>query len=93
MEADVVKIAQSECATPVVLFPKKDEYFDFFVDYWCLNTATLPDIFLMPHMDDYIDSLRDAQVFTTLDALWECWQVTVKYEGKDKTKFKSHFGT
>lgn len=38
------------------------------------------------------DSLEEAQVFTTLDALWRYWQVQIKDEAKDEPKFSSRLG-
>ena len=44
-------------------------------------------------MDDCIDSLADAKVFTLLDALWGYWQVPIAEEDREKTAFTSHMGT
>ena len=44
-------------------------------------------------MDDCIDSLAGAKVFTLLDALWGYWQVPIAEEDRDKTAFTSHMGT
>ena len=43
-------------------------------------------------MDDSIDSLGDARVFTTMDALWGYWQVPVAKKDRDKTTFVSRMG-
>ena len=44
-------------------------------------------------MDDCIDSLGDAVVFTTLDCNSEYWEVPVAPEDQDKTTFTTHCGT
>ena len=44
-------------------------------------------------MDDCLDSLGDAAVFTTLDCNSGYWQVPIAPEDWDKTTFKTHLGT
>jgi hypothetical protein len=43
-------------------------------------------------MDECIDSLGDAVVFTTLDSNIGYWHIPVHSEGRDKTTFASHYG-
>ncbi len=38
----------------------------FRVDYWLLNALTVNDTYLIPRMDECIDSLVDATLFMTL---------------------------
>jgi len=44
-------------------------------------------------MDDCIDSLGDAQIFTTLDANCGYWQLRIDPADRDKTSFVSHGGS
>ena len=44
-------------------------------------------------MDDCIDSLGHAKVFSILDALWGYWQIPIAKEDRDKTTFTIHVGT
>ena len=44
-------------------------------------------------MEDCIDSLGEARLFTTLDALWGYWQVPIAERDRVKTTFTSHMGT
>jgi hypothetical protein len=59
--------ATCEWASPIVLVPKPDGTLRFCVDYRRLNMITVPDSYPLPRMDECIDSLGDAVVFTTLD--------------------------
>lgn len=70
LNAGVIEPAQSEWASPVLLAPKKDGTMRFCVDFSRLNAATVPDTYPLPRMDDCIDSLSEARVFSMLDALW-----------------------
>ena len=67
LKAGVIEPAESEWASPVVLVPKSDGSLRFCVDYRRLNALTVRDSFPLPRMDKYVDSLGDANVFTTLD--------------------------
>jgi hypothetical protein len=63
----VIEPTTSEWASPIVLVPKSDGSYRFCVDYRRLNAITIPDTYPLPRMDECIDSLGDAAVFTTLD--------------------------
>ncbi len=76
-----------------MLVPKSDGSLPFCVEYRRLNTLTVRDAYPLPRMDECIDSLGDACVFTTLDCTSGFWQIPVHPADRDKTTFTSHFGT
>ena len=88
----VIEPASSEWASPIVLVPKSDGSLRFCVDYRRLNAITVPDTYPLPRMDECIDSLGDAAVFTTLDCNSGYWQIPVRPADRDKTTFTSHYG-
>ncbi|CAN8070819.1 unnamed protein product, partial [Agarophyton chilense] len=87
LEEGVIEAAQSAWASPVVLVPKPDGSLRFCSDYRKLNAVTVRDTFLLPRMDECIDSLGEANVFTTLDANSGYWKVPIAEEDQDKTAF------
>ena len=93
LNAGVIAPASTEWASPVVLVQKKDGSLRFCVDYRRLNAKTASDSYPLLRMDDCIDSLGDAAVFTTLDCKSGYWQISVAPEDRDKTKFTMHMGT
>ncbi len=92
LEKGVIRPSNSEWASPVVLAPKGDGSLRFCVDYRRLNAATKRDSYPLPRMDDCIDSLGDAQYFTTLDANSGYWQLPMREEDIPKTAFVTHDG-
>jgi len=63
----VIEPPSAEWAFPVVLVPKPDGTVRFCVDYRRLYEVTVRDVYPLPCMDDCIDFLGDAKVFSTLD--------------------------
>jgi hypothetical protein len=89
----VIEPSTSEWAAPIVLIPKPDGSLMFCIDYRKLNEVTIRESYPLPRMDDCLDSLGAATIFTTLDANSGYWQLEVAEEDKDKTSFISHMGT
>jgi hypothetical protein len=81
-----------EWASPIVMVPKLDGSLRFCVDYRKLNAILVPDTFPLPRMDECIDSLGKAAIFTTLDCNSGYWQIPVDPSDRDKTTFTSHYG-
>lgn len=64
----VMEPAISEWASPVVVVPKKNDYLRMCIDSRKLNAVPVPDTYLPPRIDEFIDWSRDAEIFLTLDA-------------------------
>ena len=88
-----IEAAQSEWASPVVLVNKPDGSLRFCIDYRKLNALTVKDTYPLPRMDECLDSLGDAVVFSTLDCNSGYWQIPIAEEDRDKTTFTCHAGT
>ena len=80
--------SNSEWAAPVLFAPKKDGKLRFCIDYRKLNAMTVKDSYPLPRMDECIDTLGDAKIFTTLDAFWGYWQIALSEKDKPKTSFR-----
>ncbi len=93
LEANVVEPSMSEWAAPVLFVPKKDGKLRFCIDYRKLNEVTVKDSYPIPRMDDCLDSLGEATIFTGLDAYSGYWQMNVAKKDRHKTAFTCHAGT
>ena len=90
LHAGFIEPTSAEWASPVVFVPKMDGTMRFCVEYRKLNAITVRDAYPLPCMDECIDSLGDATVFTTLDCNSGYWQVEIAEEDHDKATFASH---
>lgn len=89
---DVIGPAQTKWAAPIVFPPKKDGSLYFRVDYKMLGSLIRRNSYLIPRMDECIDSLGEATVFPTLDANDEYGWVKSKEDYKNRTALTSYHG-
>lgn len=92
LKQDVIRPSRSDWSSPVVVVPKKNGKPRFCVDYRRLNAITKKDTYPIPRMDDCLDSLGEAQFFSTLDCTAGYWQVPLRKEDQEKTAFACHDG-
>jgi transposase InsO family protein len=83
----LIEEAQSPWNAPIVCVRKKDGSLRLCVDYRELNRVTVRDAIPLPRMDDALDELAGARVFSTMDLHSGYWQVKVKEEDQPKTAF------
>lgn len=63
----IVRPSTSDFASPVVLVHKKDDTFRLCVDYRRINKQIVKDRYPLPLIEDQLDRLQGARVFSTLD--------------------------
>lgn len=66
LRGGVLEPSQSEWASPVFLARKKNTTLRFFVHYRRLNPKAVAINYLLPRIEDFIDSLGDAAVFSMI---------------------------
>lgn len=90
-EMNLIDPSQTEWADPIFFVSKKDGYLLFFVEYRRVNTVTLLDSYPIPRMEECIDSVGEAKVFSTLDTNAGYWQIEIDDAEKEKTFTSHHF--
>ena len=87
IDNNIVRPSHSPWASPIVLVRKKDGTWRFCIDYRKLNDVTVKDSYMIPQVNDLLDTLAGQMYFTTLDLASGYWQVNVAEEHKEKTAF------
>ena len=76
----------------MLLVKKKDGSSRLCVDYQQLNKLTIKNKYLLPRIDDLLDQLRGAAVFSKIDLRSGYHQILVRPEDVHKTTFRSRYG-
>ena len=93
LDAGIIKPCKSEWSFPVVIATKKDGKPRFCVDYRILNKKTRADRYPLSSMDETIDDLQGAEVYTNLEMLSGYWQLLMDSSCKEMTTFICKLGT
>ncbi len=88
----VIEESHSDWASPIVLVPKTDGSLRFCVDYRKVNAVSKFDASPMPRVDELLDRLGTARIYSTLDLTKGYWQIHLSPLSKEKSAFTTPFG-
>ena len=89
----IIRPAQSEWGSNLVVVKKKDGSLRFCVDYRQLNERTIKDAYPLPRIDDCLDTLGGSTWFSTMDLRSGYHQVALDSRDAEKTTFVTRRGT
>ena len=87
LDAGVIHPSNSPWCNAVVLVRKKDGLLHFCIDFRKLNSLTVKDSHLLPHICETLESLAGSAHYLTFNMNFGFWQVPMDKESKQYTAF------
>jgi len=84
-----IRPSKSPYGAPILFIKKKDGSMRMCIDYRALNKITVKNQYPLPRINEILDRLLHAKIFTKLDLRTRYHQVRIKEEDIPKTVFKT----
>eukprot|EP00877_Chromochloris_zofingiensis_P011718 jgi/Chrzof1/67/Cz01g02120.t1 len=88
-----IEPSTSPFGAPVLFVGKRDGSLRMVINYRALNKLTIKNRYPLPRIDDLLDQLKGATVFSGLDLAFGYYQIRIKPEDAPKTAFRTPTGT
>ncbi len=88
-----IKINKSPYGAPILFVHKKDGKLRMFVDYRAINKVTMKNWYPLPRIDDFLDRLLGAKVFSRIDLRSRYYQIQIVKGDEEKTACRTRYGS
>lgn len=85
----IVEPSTSPYGAPVLFVKKRDGSLRFTVDFRALNAQTVKNRAPIPRIDDLLDAVRGASLFSSCDLTSGYWQIRLSEQDMPKTAFST----
>jgi len=92
LDHNLITPSHSPWAFPVLLVKKKNGKWRMCVDYRKLNEITIKDAYALPFIDELLESVHGATIFSALDLFSGYHQIPMNSKDIEKTAFTTKFG-
>ena len=87
LSAGVIRRSHSPWAAPILFVAKKDGSQRMCIDYRKLNNLTVQNSYPLPSIDNMLNRMNGATVFSTFDLKAGYWQVKLSESSRHKSAF------